>query len=377
MTLDDVQQLARAKEPCVLVTLIASRGSSPRHVGSVMLVRRDGGQYGTIGGGEGEAQALDLARQALRERRSRLCGIRRYGVSVKGGEPMCGGDNRLLIEYIAEPSWYALASERVLAGESPWLVKSLATLPGLTLEEGVTVGAYLQAEDGAVIASAIGSAGCAGSPADPAQLAAAGVAQPWFDEGELRYYHPLRAREQLLILGAGHVGQALARSAQALGLAISVADDRAAYLAEADLPASVTRLAGGFSQAIDAYAFTPATYVVVATRSHALDFECGSRVLKRPHRYVGLVGSAAKTRLLIENLRRDGVDSAAIEGLYAPIGVDIGSETPQEIAIAIMAEIIACRHGRILPTSLRQQDRRKLKAGPAAALVHEPCCMPR
>ncbi|MBU0937215.1 MAG: XdhC family protein [Spirochaetes bacterium] len=339
MTLDDIQELAAARQPCVLLTLLASSGSSPRHAGSVMLLHSDGRQSGTIGGGEGEAQALVLARQALQESRSFLAGTSMHGSSVLGGEQICGGENRLLVEYIDDTSVYAQAATWIQSGKSPLLVKTLSMLEADTSSPGTATEVHVQV-----------------------QLDAANTnsrRQAWFDESKMQYCHPLRPLEQLLVLGAGHIGQAIARVAQALGFAISVADDRSDYLAGADLPTEATRLQGEFAAIIDNYAFTPATYIIVATRSHALDFDCTRRILKKPHCYAGLVGSAAKTRLVIEKLQQAGIPEDTVAGLFAPIGLDLGSETPQEIAVAIMAEIIACRHGRVLPVSLRQQNRQK------------------
>jgi len=354
MTLGDLEYLLHAGKPSVLVSLLASAGSSPRHAGSLMLVGSDGSQYGSIGGGEFEAKAMQLARLALTTGQSYLYGESPVGSTAGGAGQICGGASRLLVEYISDQAVYARAIEQLSAGTAALLVKELTLVHGLAETDPalrrVTVVASLRQPE---TVDKVGDRASdmetvrAGSSAGQRRVTA------WFDERTLSFYQTLPASEHLLILGAGHVGQAVARQAQGLGFAVTVADDRAAILAEADLPPGTKRLTGGLDRLIARFRFTPATYIVVATRSHALDFECCALVLKQPHRYVGLVGSAAKTRQLVGNLQAAGFDPATIAGLFAPIGLDIGAETPQEIAVAIVAEIIACRYGR-MTVSLRQ-----------------------
>lgn len=335
MTFADLEHVLHAAMPVVLVSLLASAGSSPRQAGAFMLLGSDGSRYGSIGGGEFEAKAVQVAGLALSSGQSFLYAESPSGSTADGPGQLCGAASRLLVEYIGDQAVYARAVEQLMAGSAALLLKELTLVDGWAETEPafrrVTVVASLRQTE---------AADKAGASAGQHRLSAR------FDEGTLSFFQTLPASEHLLILGAGHVGQAVARQAQGLGFAVTVADDRAAFLAAADLPPGTKRLTGSLDTLIAGFRFTPATYIVVATRSHALDFDCCALVLKQAHRYVGLVGSAAKTRQLVGKLQSAGYDPATIASLFAPIGLDIGAETPQEIAVAIVAEIIACRHGR-------------------------------
>jgi xanthine dehydrogenase accessory factor len=97
-----------------------------------------------------------------------------------------------------------------------------------------------------------------------------------------------------------------------------------------------------------------ATYAVIMTRGHLLDLACVRAVLKRPYRYAGFMGSARKTRLILEQLEKDGCDPARVAALWAPIGLDIGAETPAELAVAILAELVAVRRNAGILADLRR-----------------------
>jgi xanthine dehydrogenase accessory factor len=310
-----------------------------------MLVGGPGGQMGTVGGGRGEALALEACRRSLAERASALLRVEMVGTDVIGQVPVCGGVNTMLIERVEDPAPYACAWARLDAGERVVLVKRL--------------------RDGRVDLAVVDEQGvalCGRVEPDEARMAVRALekGQVQYDAERQMLWDPLLPQEKLLILGAGHVGQALAAMALPLGFAVTVVDDRAEFLAEGRLADGVATMAAGFDQAIAGFPFDAATYAVVVTRGHQSDLECVRALLGRRYRYAGFMGSARKTRLVIDQVRREGFDPAKVETLCGPIGLDIGAETPSELAVAILAEIIAVRRNAPMVTALhRERDARR------------------
>lgn len=151
---------------------------------------------------------------------------------------------------------------------------------------------------------------------------------------------------ELIICGGGHVGQAVARAAALLDFRITVIDDRAEFASRDKFPDPNVRLmAEDFTLALRSLSITPATHFVIVTRGHRHDEICLREVIDRPARYIGMIGSRRRTTTIRERLRRDGVDPQHLHRVHAPIGLDIGALTPEEIAIAVMAEIVLNRRG--------------------------------
>lgn len=153
-------------------------------------------------------------------------------------------------------------------------------------------------------------------------------------------------RPDLLIVGAGHVAMPVAEIGHMCGFRVTVVDDRADMASEARFPHAAERIAGDIVETLAAFPITPQTYIVLVTRGHALDEDALRTVIDSSARYVGMIGSRRKVRIIYEHLRADGVDEALIERVHSPIGLDIGSETPAEIAVSILAELIAVRSGK-------------------------------
>ena len=196
--------------------------------------------------------------------------------------------------------------------------------------------------------------GCVDEATRQQAMCALDSGAPRFDAQSATYYEPAAPEEKLLILGGGHVGRALAVAASALDFQITVVDDRPGVIAEANLPQKVRTLVADYDRAIAEFPFDSATYAVVVTRGHHLDLVCLRALLTKECRYVGLMGSLRKTRLLVDEVRKEGFDPARIGALCAPIGLDIGAETPEELAVAILSEIIAFRRSARILSPLKQ-----------------------
>ena len=333
MSYEIMKEIAGGRAPAALVTIIDVRGSVPRHPGTKMLVRADAAVLGTVGGARGEAAAIAAAHECIQRRRSVLLTVEMQGTEAVGQEMICGGTNRMLIEYIGDARLYRDAFERLRRGERVLFVKRIDMTPGA---EATTVAASLFDESGAPAAGTV--------PHDAETLARClRTAKPVFVEEEGLFYDPAFPDEKLLILGGGHVGRALAGFAAALDFTVTVADDRQEFASPDRFPPSVATLCGGYEKILRDFPFDAATYVVIVTRGHLYDLACVRAVLGRRCRYAGFIGSARKTKLLLEQVRSEGFPAEKIEALHAPIGVDIRAETPEEIAVSILGEMIAVR----------------------------------
>jgi len=351
MELALVRAITEGREDLALATIIEVKGSSPRHPGTKMLVGAKAGPVGTVGGGRGEARALEACRASLAERCAALLRVEMVGSDIIGPDMVCGGSNTMLVEFLGDRAPYRSAQERLARGERVLLVKRiLAPGPG-----PAEVAVALLDQDGAVV--------CGAAELTDLATRALSDGQPRFDEASGTFYDPLFPEEKLLILGGGHVAKALADLAPALGFAVTVVDDRPEFIAPGRFAEGVRTIQSVFEPAIAAFPFDCATYAVILTRGHLLDLACVRAVLDRPYRYAGFMGSARKTRLVIEQVRKEGFDPAKVTALCGPIGLDIGAETPGELAVAIMAELIAVRRNAGLLAGL-QRDRESRRNKP-------------
>jgi len=161
------------------------------------------------------------------------------------------------------------------------------------------------------------------------------------------YLEPILPAPQLLICGAGHVGQALCHLADYAGFAVSVIDDREEFLTEELLPQAQHRIVSDFMVPFTNLNVGERTYIVICTRGHTHDFHLVEQAMDTPALYIGMLGSRLKRTSLIEKLSATGLDRQHQERLYTPVGLDIGGQTPREIAVSIVAQLIAQRrcHG--------------------------------
>ena len=146
---------------------------------------------------------------------------------------------------------------------------------------------------------------------------------------------------KLFILGAGHLGAAIAPLAKSVGFEVTVIDDRQSFANKKKIPAADNLLVRDFDKAFDDIEVQTGDFVLIVTRGHSHDQIATEQAIQTEARYVGLVGSRRKIKLIVESLVEKGNDPGRFERLFAPIGLDIGSETPEEIAISVVAELVA------------------------------------
>lgn len=160
------------------------------------------------------------------------------------------------------------------------------------------------------------------------------------------FIEPIEPPPAVFVIGAGHVGFYLAAFAHEAGFMVHVVDDREAFANRERFPQAVEVVVDDIPAWLAAASIPPSAYVVIVTRGHRHDLDALRAVVDRDLRYVGLIGSRAKVARVYDALVEEGIDPARFERIHAPIGLDIGAVTPQEIAVSILAELIAVRRGR-------------------------------
>jgi len=179
----------------------------------------------------------------------------------------------------------------------------------------------------------------------------------------LVYIEPNILEPHLVILGAGHVGKALCKIATFTGFRVTVIDDREEFANKENLSEANELLVTDFEWAFEKVSIRKQTFIVVATRGHNHDLDAVKAALRTEASYIGLVGSRRKRALLMRVLQKDGISHDDLSRVIIPVGLDIGSVTPEEIAVSIMGQIIqyrrgngSCRHSAIASSRLVQQD---------------------
>ena len=158
------------------------------------------------------------------------------------------------------------------------------------------------------------------------------------------FVEPLLTAPTLVIVGAGHVGAAVAHLGKRLGFRIVVLDDLPELVTVEKFPDADERIVGDIVANVRELKITPQTYIVLATRAHALDAQLLGALIDKLAAYIGMLGSDRRATTALNALRQQGVDESLLARLHAPIGIEINAETPEEIAVSIMAEIISVKN---------------------------------
>ena len=147
----------------------------------------------------------------------------------------------------------------------------------------------------------------------------------------------------LLVVGAGHVGNAIAEIGARLGMSVAVLDDREDFANTDNLPFADRVICGDFEKELDRFVITANTAVVMVSRGHKVDEVSLGHVIGRGAGYVGMIGSKRRTTTVLTHLKEQGLDATELDRVFTPVGLDIGAETPAEIALAVLAEIVLVR----------------------------------
>lgn len=327
--------LARG-ENVALATIVDTRGSTPQRAGASLVLRAGGRMTGTLGGGCIEADAAEVAADVLASGRSRLLDFElTEDIAVDYGLA-CGGRERIFIARVTPDAPNVAAVRDLLAA--------------IDAHRPIAVAFRLVEDDapspfGAVVAP---NAAGTGEITDEA-LAVLSEPHPRprverLSGGDELYVEPITPPVEIVVVGAGHVGRAVATAASFLGHRVVVIDDRADFANNERFPGAEV-ICGDVGESISTRVVSPSSAVVIVTRGHKYDYEALAAAVRTPAFYVGLMGSRRKVALIYRQLAADGVPLRRLRDVHAPIGLDIGAVTPEEIALSIMAEITAARLG--------------------------------
>ncbi|MBI3046878.1 MAG: XdhC family protein [Acidobacteria bacterium] len=161
------------------------------------------------------------------------------------------------------------------------------------------------------------------------------------------FVEPIEPSPEVYVFGAGHVGYHVAKTAQEVGFHVHVIDDREKFASTERFGDGIDVIVDHIPTWIEEHQLPPTAYAVIVTRGHTYDLETMRALVTRPLRYLGLIGSKAKIKRIFDALLEEGLPADALKGIHAPIGLDIGAITPQEIAVSIVAELIAVKHGKV------------------------------
>ena len=345
--LADLNQTLEAGRDCVYCAVVETRGSTPQKAGAAMLVFPDGRQVGTLGGGCVEAE---VKRQALRTLSGD--GATRTEVLTFCLDDNYGWDDGLIcggrMTILADPmtartsrkfrAYYEHFRKVVEAGAGCTEAVVISPEPA-----NVPIGSrYLFDATGKLIDQIADTK----APEAVIQGLAPLQKRPKPNHQHGVAYLPILPRITLLIVGGGHVGQAVAKLGADVDFDVWVLDDRDAYANRTRFPAAQRHLVGDIGQQLQALRpeITPSVYALIVTRGHGHDEEALYHLATTPAGYVGMIGSKRKIKLIYEDLLARRVPQAALEKVHAPLGFDIGSQTVPEIAVSIVAELIACRN---------------------------------
>ena len=322
-----------------VATIMTHKGSTPRTSGSKMIVLKDRTIYGTIGGGLVEAKVMDACLELIDKNQSRIKEFSLNRELKDGLDMVCGGHLIVLMEvFVPDPGladvFKALVSLEK-EGKKGFLVSKIdgfsksdfTTQKCLVLPDTTVTGQYL-------IPKSLMDAIC--------DNRFAGTFPVFYNHGlEEFIIEPIHPSDTLYIFGAGHVGFQLAKMAHLTDFQTVVVDDREEFAnPERFAHSKEVLVVKKFDNAFDSLSIDESSYIVIITRGHLHDQAVLEAALETNAAYIGMIGSRAKRNQIYTNLKKKGVSDKILNMVFSPIGLEIHAETPAEIAVSIMGEII-------------------------------------
>jgi len=342
-------------EKAALSTVISRSGSIPAPANSKLLVSGDGTSWGTIGGGSLEAEVCQVSRKALREERPVVSSFDFGSEELSRDGLLCGGKARVFTDLVFPDLSSKKIFKAALGRMRSRNQSALATAVFSSRPEKPPQGSRMLFDRGGILA---------GSLPEPEwndkvrEMSAPllGQEDPLFLELENRlkkYPHLegflvefLQTAPSLVIFGGGHLAVPLCRIGSMCGFRVTVVDDRPEFANRERFPEASEIMACDFSKAFEKLEIGPRHYLVSVTRGHLEDRTVIKAAVRCPAAYIGMIGSKRKVKILWESLQKEGIKPELLERVHAPIGLDIRAETPEEIAVSIMAQIVLTRRSR-------------------------------
>ena len=323
--------------------VLKTDGSTPRKAGVKAVIDETGKIWGTLGGGQVEAEAQRQAVDACKSKQPVVFDLNLYGADRSDDDPICGGTMRILIDPTAskDRASYAQVAEAISQRQRGVMLTSASSGAGTEvktqwfLEKDIPLDADFPGTDN--IRSCLAR--------ENPQLFTRSCDDPKVFQEVM--VEPVIPKPLLIIAGGGHIGQAVALQGSLVGFDITVIDDRTEFTDPALFPEGTRTLNGDIPKLITAQPIGSDSYIVLVTRGHKLDAESLEVCIHTPAAYVGMIGSRRKVTLIRKNFIESGIATEEeFDRVHAPIGLDIGAVTVPEIAASITAELIDVRRKR-------------------------------
>ncbi len=325
-----------------LGTVVATRGSTPQKVGAKLMICAAGSSsIGTLGGGCVEGQVWQEAIRALNVGRPSFASYELSDDYAGDNGMICGGTMEIMVDVwaAADLPLAQRAADELAAGRSCVLATVIeGDALGVKLLLGTGRGErWIVGESEPALAEAMLDALHDGGSLGLRETAVLDL------PGAKVFCESLRGQAELIIVGAGHVAQALCQVASFAGFAVTVLDNRERFANAERFPAATQVLAEDIEPTLPQLAIGPQTYIVIVTRGHQFDEGALRLIIDSSAAYIGMIGSRRKVLLVYKRMLADGYDVAKLRHIYAPLGLEIGAETVEEIAVSIVAELIKVR----------------------------------
>jgi len=333
-------QLLAQEKSFVLATVVTSDGSAPRGAGAWMIVQSNGDILGTIGGGILEARVRDLARWVKKTQRTVLQEYCLDGTNLAGMDMTCGGRVEVLLQYIngGESHWQDLFVAMLEARKKGIRSVLLTALPPQgEQEEELT---FLWQENGEVVGPVV-----PGLQKTLQELSASSSVSVISDPQGVNWLaRRIGASQRAFVAGGGHISCCLVPLLSQLGFYTIVVDDRAEFANRQRFPqADEVVVVEDYASAFSHWAPESADNIVIVTRGHLYDGDVLAQALGRKASYIGMIGSKKKRDGVYQQMLDRGFKQTDLHRVHSPIGLDIGAETVEEIAVSIAAEMIQIR----------------------------------
>ena len=334
-------------QPCVLATVVRTKGSTPQKAGAMLLVRQDGTGVGTLGGGCVEGDIWFAAKEILR-----LNGGAEFkdyylneDIAARDGL-VCGGTMYFYLEPLRDQKDFITVGNEILEAYDGGQPVSLATVVN-AVDGGPALGSKLLLRSDGTVSGSFGNAEFDAQVIEVSRKVADIGANESFNlsDGTEVFEDGFTTPPTLVMVGGGHVGKATADLAYSLGYRVYLVDDRPEFCNEERFPYAEERVIETYDKWTDHLDLNVNSFVVVATRGHRFDDMALESALKTRARYIGVLGSRRKTIMIYRRLLQQGVPLERIKEVYAPIGLNIGAVEPEELAVSIMSELIMVRRG--------------------------------
>lgn len=337
--LRDLVAAVDAERPVISTTLVETRGSTPQKAGAAMLVFSDGSQVGTLGGGCVEAE---VKRRALEHIDGGPAELLTFQLDHDYGWDdglICGGRMTMLV---------APVNARIIADYYRTQLSLMEAGAGCTEVVLIDEERFPKQAGDRFLFDAHGVLVAGVSATDVPECVLENL-RPLADRprayvADGASYLPQLPRCRLIVVGGGHVGEKVAGLAADVDFDVWVTDDRETYCNPERFPRAQRLIVGPIDEALPQLEIDASTFCIIVTRGHSHDEEALALLAPTPARYVGMIGSKRKIRLIFDDLRSEGMSEEMLARVHAPLGLNIGSQTVPEIAVSIVAELIAIRN---------------------------------